>query len=98
MNYILKQKYFALRPFESEGTLEEIAEIITAGKAEIIHLDAEHYGPDARWEEPAEGYERPGWYYKTHDDSRYYQAASLEDAIRKVGSHDTSDFSLEPSA
>jgi len=96
--YLLTQKYFALRPFSAEGTLAELADIITAGGGEITHLDDSHYGPGECYEEPAEGYEGEGWYFKERDDSPFHQASSLEDAIRQVGSHDTMEFSLKPVA
>jgi hypothetical protein len=95
--YLLSQKYFALSPFSAEGTLEELADIITASGGEITHLDDSHHGPGQFWEEPATGYDGPGWYYKIRDiDESFTKANSLEDAIRQVGSHDTSEFSLTP--
>jgi hypothetical protein len=97
MKYRLRQEYFAIRPFETEGTLEELAHIITASNGEIIHLDDSHYGPGKCWDEAATGYDGPGWYYKIRNiDDGFAKAASLEDAVRQVGSHDTSRFELIP--
>lgn len=97
--YRLSATYYALRPFECEGTLEEIAEIVTASDGEIIHLDDSHYGPGQSWAEPAAGYTGPGWYYKVLNiDGSFTKADSLESAIRHVASADTMTFSLAPVA
>lgn len=95
LTYTLKQKFHALPPFECSGTLEEIKEILTAGAAEIIYLDdAAVTGSDSAWLNPPEKYNGLGWYYSHHENHDLTKADSLEDAIQKVGSHDTSSFSL----
>ena len=97
MKYLLTQNYFARRPFSAEGTLEELAKIITASGCVITYLDDHHHGPEQCWDEHAPGYAGPGWYFKIRNiDEEFTQALSLEDAIRQVGSHDTSGFLLTP--
>lgn len=90
--YYLLQTYFTLSPFVASGTLEVLAEILTASRYDIIYLDDSHYGTEGMWDTPATGYTTPGWYYTTSCDFEYTRVETLMEAVKEVGSHDTSGF------